>query len=158
MPNPHRKPRRLKALAGTLRTTRDRPEFQPRALADLPPAPAWLQNVDAVDAWDRVGDVLVASRVLTAADLDVLGHLCTLHGRLLELYRSGAEVQASLFAQYRLLADAFGLMPTSRSRVQPAGDPLEANPFLALDAEFGVSPGATTRTRRKPRTDKNKGA
>lgn len=156
MPN-RRKPKQFKLLQGTARKDRDKPEFELPALTELPAPPEWLQNVDAVDAWDRFGDELVAHRVITEADLTLLAHLCRMHGHLLELYRSGAEVQASMIAQYRLLASDFGLTPTSRSRVQPAGDPREANPFAQL-RQLDDEPASPSSTRRKSRTDTNKGA
>jgi phage terminase small subunit len=77
-------------------------------------------------------------RVLTKADLLMLGHFCNQHAEIVRLYRlrkQGLPTPAPTAAQYsqlRMFADEFGFTPASRSKAQPAGGQESQNPFQQL--------------------------
>lgn len=137
MPNP-RKPRALKLLSGSMRKDRDKPEIDYPVQRELPPAPDWMINPDAVAEWADKVALLVPVRVLTKADLVMLGHYCNQHAEILRLYRMRLLAQATpaptaaQYAQLRMYADEFGFTPASRSKAQPAGGKENANPFTEL--------------------------
>lgn len=130
MPGPSRRPTVLKLLSGTAR--RDR---EPVVAVELPPVtaipepPDWLPNAHAVKEWHRLAPIMVVNRLVTEADLSSLGHLCAVHGKLVQLWSAGEAPSGHLVAQYRGLAGAFGLSPAWRSRVTPAAGRRRANPF-----------------------------
>jgi phage terminase small subunit len=130
-----RKPDHLKLLAGTFRPSRAAPEHVelPRVEA-VPQPPSWLTNQLAVDEWMRLGQILVANRLLSEAALGPLAILCALHAALAQATSAGATPKASLIAQYRALAGDFGLTLAAQQRLKPpapaaAGRP---NPFAEL--------------------------
>src|ERR1700682_3271910 len=104
MPGPPKKPASLKAIAGTIRPFREAPTGV--SLPPVPaasPAPDWLPNAHAVKEWGRLAQMLVANALLTEGGLSVLGHLCALHGKLVQLWAAGETPTAALLAQYRNL-------------------------------------------------------
>lgn len=134
----HRKPRNLKLLHGTLQKCRDRPEVDFPPVGDVPAPPDWLISPDAVAEWDDKVRLLVPVRVLTRADLVMLGHYCNQHAEILRLYRMRVQglptpaPTAAQYAQLRMYADEFGFTPASRSKAQPARGEANTNPFSAL--------------------------
>ena len=130
MPGPSKKPRTLKVIAGT-----DRKDREPDNVVDLPtisnvpPAPDWLPNVHAVKEWDRLAPILVANKLLTEAGLQALGHLCALHGKIVQLYAAGEAPVASMVSQLRNLINDFGLTPVAQGKVKPAGEGPTSNAF-----------------------------
>jgi len=130
MPGPPRRPNNLKVIAGTTRADRETPAgAELPLLAETPRAPDWLPNAHAVREWDRLAPMLVANKLLAEADLSALGHLCALHGKIVQLWTAGETPTGHLLAQFNALASAFGLSPAWRSKVKPIGDKDSGNPF-----------------------------
>lgn len=129
MPNP-RKPRALKIVSGTVQKSRDQ-----EPVAELPPvvvvpkAPSWLPNAHAKKEWDRLAPILVANKLLTEAGLSAFGMLCSLHGKLVQLWSAGEAPVASMVAQYRNLVNDFGLTPVAQGKVKPVGEEPAGNKF-----------------------------
>lgn len=113
----------LKAIAGTAQPCRALPEPLPLPLIDeAPPAPDWLPNAHAVNEWNRLARILTANRLLTEAGTGSLAVLCSLYGKIQQLYAAGESPTANLIGQYRALANDFGLTPIAQTRVRPAAD------------------------------------
>lgn len=130
MSGPSRKPNALKLVSGTARADREAPvgvELAP--VQARPAAPDWLPNAHAVKEWDRLTAILVGMKLLTEADLPILGLLCSLHGKLVQLWAAGECPTGAMIAQYRALANDFGMTPVSRSKVKPIGDQDAGNKF-----------------------------
>ena len=85
----------------------------------MPEPPDWVQKKPvAVEEWKRCTGLLYGQKVLTDADLMLLGHLCMLHADLLEQYEAPrVQVSAADRSQLRMYAAEFGLSPSSRSRI-----------------------------------------
>ena len=83
----------------------------------------------AVKEWDRLAAILAANRLLTEASLSALGQMCALHGKIVQLYAAGESPNASLIAQYRALANDFGLTPVAQGKVRPHGEAPAKNEF-----------------------------
>lgn len=123
MPGPGKKPSRLKVIAGT-----DRPDRAPAVVVDLPltqqipDAPDWLPNAHAIKEWDRLAPILHKVGLLTEGGLSALGMLCSLHGKLVQLWSAGEAPTGHMMAQYRNLVNDFGLTPVAQGKVKPHGD------------------------------------
>lgn len=130
MPNPG-KPHALKVITGSRRIAKDAPITSTFPVIDAaPPAPQWLPNAHAVSEWNRLAPLLVANRLLTEPALQVLGHVCALHGVIVERMGKGQPPNAALISVYRGLINDFGLTPVAQVKVRPAGgEPSTANPF-----------------------------
>ena len=132
MSNP-RKPRTLKVVAGT-----DRADREPAVVVDLPlvdsvpKAPDWLPNAHAIKEWDRLAPILHANKLLTEAGLSALGHLCALHGKVVQLYAAGEAPHASMVSQLRGLVNDFGLTPVAQGKVKPSGEKETGNKFAGI--------------------------
>lgn len=125
-----RKPPQLKLIAGTTRTDRDKAEHVSLPLVSaVPKAPDWLPNAHAVSEWERLAPILTANKLLTEAGCSALGHLCALHGKLVQIWAAGEVPQGALQAQYRNLVTDFGLTPVAQGKVKPAGNGADTNPF-----------------------------
>jgi hypothetical protein len=130
MAGPGKKPTHLKAVAGT-----SRPDREPAEVVDLPTldrvpdAPDWLPNAHAMKEWERLAPVLVNNRLLTDAGLMAFGHLCALHGKLVQLWAAGESPTGHLLSQYRALINDFGLTPVAQGKVKLAGDKPKENQF-----------------------------
>jgi phage terminase small subunit len=124
-----RKPHNLKVVAGTARPDRLAHVVEIPSIDDVPPPPEWLPNGHAVREWERLARVLVANRLLTEGGLAALGQMCALHGKIVQLYAAGESPNASLIAQYRALANDFGLTPVAQGKVRPHGDEPAKNEF-----------------------------
>lgn len=122
------KPHNLKVVAGTARPDRIAPVIEMPTI-DAPPAPDWMPNAHAVREWDRLAAILAANRLLTEASLSALGQMCALHGKIVQLYAAGESPNASLIAQYRALANDFGLTPVAQGKVRPHGEAPAKNEF-----------------------------
>ena len=125
-----RKPRALKVVAGTDQPCRR--ESDPvnlPALDEVPAAPDWLPNAHAQKEWLRLAPILVTNKLLAAADLSALGHLCAVHGKMVQLWSAGEAPTGHMVAQYNALAAAFGLSPSWRGKVKPVGDKDAGNKF-----------------------------
>lgn len=129
MANP-RKPNHLKIISGTYRKCRASNEVEIELLDKLPPPLDWLPNAHAVKEWKRLAKILTANRLLAEADLSTLGHLCSLHGKLVQIYAAGQAPTASMISTLRGLQNDFGLSPITRGKVGGASSgPEEGNPF-----------------------------
>lgn len=140
MPGPGKKPTSLKLVAGT-----DRPDRKPKAEAvDLPlvkavpPAPVWLSNAHAKVEWERLAPLLHANKLLTEAGLTTFGVMCSLFGKIVQLYAAGESPTGHMVAQYRALANDFGLTPVAQGKVRPSGKDESENTF----AKNGKRPAA----------------
>ncbi|MEQ8409116.1 MAG: hypothetical protein RKH07_12655 [Gammaproteobacteria bacterium] len=121
MPNA-RKPKNLKVVAGTDRKDRDVSEIEIPPVEEMPQAPDWITNAHAVKEWNRLCPILMATKLLTDADLSTLAHLCGLHGKIVQLYAAGEAPTASMITTLRNLQNDFGLSPVARGKVTPVSD------------------------------------
>lgn len=130
MPGPGKKPTSLKVVAGTDRKDR-KPEtgIELPTLDAVPKPPSWLPNAHAVNEWKRLAPILVANKLLTEGGLSALGHLCALHGKVVQLYAAGEAPVASMAAQLRNLTNDFGLTPVAQGKVKPIGEGPAKNAF-----------------------------
>lgn len=130
MPGPGKKPNPLKVVAGT-----ERKDRAPESTVELPPVtavpkpPSWLPNSHAKKEWERLAPILVANKLLTEAGLSAFGMLCSLHGKLVQLWSAGEAPVASMVSQYRNLVNDFGLTPVSQGKVKAVGDGPTENKF-----------------------------
>lgn len=133
MPGPSKTPAHLKVIAGTSRKDRDPPpSIEVPALEAIPEPVDWLANVHAVKEWRRLAPILVANKLLAEADLSSFGHMCSLHGKMVQLWAAGESPTGHMVAQYNALASAFGLSPAWRGKVKPVGGKEKANKFADL--------------------------
>jgi len=138
MPGPPRRPSALKVIAGTDRPDRRaEPGLELPPMTEVPAAPDWLPNAHAAREWGRLAPMLVANKLLSEADLGALGHLCALHGKIVQLWTAGETPTGHLLAQFNTLAAAFGLSPAWRSKVKPIADDKPSNPFRKFKAPEG---------------------
>lgn len=130
MPGPGKKPTHLKAVAGTSRRDREpAPVVELPTISEVPDPPDWLPNMHAANEWRRLAPVLVNNKLLTEAGLMAFGHLCALHGKLVQLWAAGESPTGHMLSQYRALINDFGLTPVAQGKVKTAGDDPKANPF-----------------------------
>lgn len=115
----NRRPTALKVLQGTFQPCRANPS-EPQVIIGAPVMPDWLEG-EARKEWDHLVPYLLGTRVLAEQDQSALALLCHLYGKIVDGARSGEVPSASLIAQYRILAAAFGLTPADRTRVHSAG-------------------------------------
>ena len=128
-----RKPEYLKALAGTARADRAHSAgFVTKPITDIPAPPDWLPNCHAVKEWNRLAPMLTTNGVVTELDLGALGHLCAIHGKLVQLWAADETPTGHLIAQYNSLAGAFGLTPVMRAKIPTQKKGSEENPFRAF--------------------------
>jgi phage terminase small subunit len=95
----------------------------------VPDPPEWLTNSDACALWSETAGVLFAQKVLATADVHALGHLCQLHGEVVDGYRRRIQPTAATLSQLRMYFAEFGLTPSSRTRVSKTGNGEQGNPF-----------------------------
>lgn len=131
MPGPAKKPHALKVVQGTVRPDRgDAPsEIQDEPLDALPQAPDWLPNAHAFKEWNRLGPRLLGMGLLTETSLAAFGHLCALHGKIVQMWAADMPPTGHLYAQYLKLCTEFGITPASQGRVRPAAERKKANRF-----------------------------
>jgi phage terminase small subunit len=130
-----RKPDHLKLFHGTFRPSRAAPKHIDLPLvAGVPEPPDWLPNAHAVAEWRRLASLLVANRLLTGASLGTFGVLCSLHGVIVSELAAGRVPTASLVAQFRTLANDFGLTYAGQQKLKPPAAPADEgpNPFAML--------------------------
>ena len=129
MANP-KKPRALKVVAGTVQPCRDeKPAVELPTISEVPAPLDWLPNAHAVKEWERLAPILVANKLLTEAGLSAFGHMCALHGKIVQLYAAGESPHASMVSQHRGLINDFGLTPVAQGKVRPAGEGPAKNAF-----------------------------
>lgn len=130
MPNP-RKPTVLKAISGTKQPCREpaSPAVELDLVKSCPSAPDWLPNAHAVKEWNRLAPILTNARLLTEGGVSAFGMLCSLHGKLVQLFAAGETPNASMVGSYRNLINDFGLTPVAQGKVRPIGEKETGNPF-----------------------------
>lgn len=103
------------------------------ALDKVPNPPDWLPNAHAVKEWKRLAKELVANKRLTEANLSGLGHLCSLHGKIVQLWAAGECPTGFLMSQYRSMINDYCITPAASSRTKPVlpnkNAPDRTNPF-----------------------------
>lgn len=130
MPGPGKKPNSLKVIGGT-----DRPDRAPVShvelplVAEMPDPPDWLPNSHAKKEWKRLAPILIANKLLTEGGLSAFGMLCSLHGKLVQLWSAGESPTGHMVAQYRNMINDFGLTPVAQGKVKSVGKETEGNPF-----------------------------
>ena len=125
-----KKPTHLKALSNTVqpcRVTED--TVQLPLVDDVPVPPNWLPNAHAVLEWNRLAPILINNKLLTEASLTTFGHLCALHGKLVQLYAAGESPTANLVGQYTKLANDFALTIVAQGKVKQGGGEDKKNRF-----------------------------
>jgi phage terminase small subunit len=131
MPRP-RKAHNLKVVAGTARPDRIEPSGVDLPLVDAAPLPPdWLPNAHAQKEWERLAPILAANKLLTEASLSTLGMLCALHGNIVQMYAAGMSPTGHMLAQYRGIANDFGLTPVAQGKVKPSGEKEKGNRFAS---------------------------
>lgn len=122
MPGPGKKTAGLKVIAGTERKDRADavPSVELPTIDAVPEPPDWLPNAHATKEWNRLAPILVANKLLTEAGLSAFGMLCSLHGKLVQLFAAGEAPNASMVASYRNLVNDFGLTPVAQGKVKVA--------------------------------------
>jgi phage terminase small subunit len=132
MPGPGKKPAGLKMISGTKRADRpQQPLVELPTISEVPPAPDWLPNAHATKEWDRLAPILVANKLLTEAGLSPFGMLCSLHGKLVQLWAAGECPVASMVSQYRNLINDFGLTPVAQGKVRQVAHDAPENRFAS---------------------------
>ncbi|WP_430229895.1 hypothetical protein [Nitrosomonas communis] len=133
MANP-RKPAALKSISGTTQKCRAQKSgnLDYPLLADVPQAPDWLPNAHAVKEWNRLAPILTNNRLLTEAGISALGTLCSLHGKIVQLFAAGECPTGHMLAQYRNLINDFGLTPVAQGKVKPVASEEKENKFAKL--------------------------
>jgi phage terminase small subunit len=120
----------LKSISGTQQPCRDVVSSVDLPLVkDVPSAPDWLPNAHAVKEWERLSSILVANKLLSEGALSALGHLCALHGKIIQLYAAGEAPTGHMVAQMRNLTNDFGLTPVAQGKVKPVGEEKKGNRF-----------------------------
>ena len=95
----------------------------------IPEPPAWLENEDAKKLWFELAGPLFAQRVLSDVDIHALGHLCQMHGRIVDDYRRRVVPSAADLSQLRMYFSEFGATPSSRTRIGTTGNAKKENRF-----------------------------
>ena len=120
----------LRVISGTDKPCKVRnPTVDFGVLTEVPGPPDWLPNPAAVAEWIRLAPLLVRNRILTDAGLMALGHLCALHGKIVQLWDAGETPTGNMIAQYRSLTNDFGLTPAAAQRGTVGGGEAKKNPF-----------------------------
>lgn len=123
-----KKPHNMKVIDGS-RQPDDGPTIDLPLVSDIPGAPDWMPNAHAIKEWDRLAPILHGVGLLTEGGISTLAHLCALHGKIVQLYAAGESPNASMVAQYRAIANDFGLTPVAQGKVRPSGEKPKENPF-----------------------------
>lgn len=117
-----RDPEETKAAKGETRPSRRLENIVEFPKVDeTPDPPAYLGFEESINLWNEIAPILFAQRILTIADVQALGHLCQLHGEVIDMYSRRIAVPASTLAQLRMYFTEFGMTPASRSRVAGSG-------------------------------------
>jgi len=132
MPPRGRKPqaKEQKAAKGETRPSRQGPTVVEFPKADgVPDPPPWIAYEAGMDLWDELAPLLFAQKVLSTVDIHALGHLCQLHGKIVDDYSRRLAPTAAELSQLRMYFSEFGLTPSSRTRVGTTGNGKKDNPF-----------------------------
>ena len=123
----------MKSIAGTKQPCREpaTPAVELDLVKECPAAPDWLPNAHAVKEWNRLAPILTNARLLTEGGVSAFGMLCSLHGKLVQLFAAGETPNASMVGSYRNLINDFGLTPVAQGKVRPIGEKETGNPFAS---------------------------
>jgi phage terminase small subunit len=135
MPGPPKRASHLKIISGTDVPKRRAEGTELPPLTEIPDPPDWLPNAHSVTEWKRLAPILVANKLLAEADVSPFGHMCALHGKMVQLWVAGEAPTGHMVNQYNALASAFGLSPAWRSKVKPIGTKDSTNKFAKLTKE-----------------------
>jgi len=125
-----KKPTHLKVMQNDVRPCRESADTLELPLAsEIPAPPNWMPNAQAVLEWSRLAPILFYNKLLTEASLTTLGHLCALHGKISQLYLAGEAPTGHMVAQYRAMANDFGLTPVAQGKVKSGGGEDKKNRF-----------------------------
>jgi phage terminase small subunit len=141
MPGPPKKPAALKVISGTNQPCRAAPPpaVELPAVIVVPAPPKWLKNKHAVDEWKRLAPILTANKLLTEGGLSAFGHMCALHGAVIQLWMANETPTASMISTLQSMINDFGLTPVAQGKVKPnGGEEKKGNKF----AGNGKRPGA----------------
>lgn len=94
----------------------------------VPAAPDWMAE-EGQQLWGDLAPMLYAQKILTKADIPALTHLCALHAQNIRMLKAGLTPTAAENNALRSYLSEFGLTPSARTRVTPAGDSGKTNPF-----------------------------
>jgi phage terminase small subunit len=132
MPGPGKKPIALKQVSGTVQPSRvEIPLVEYEAIDYVPDPPDWLPNAHAVKEWNRLAPFLNRYKLLNEGALSSLGMLCSLHGKLVQLFSAGESPNASMIGSYRNLINDFGLTPVAQGKVKPMTNEDKGNKFAS---------------------------
>lgn len=120
-------PKHLKVINGSERPAIEAIDLP--AVESVPQPPDWMPSMHAIKEWNRLAPILVANKLLSVGDLSTLAHLCSVHGKLVQLWTAGETPTGHMLAQYNALSSSFGLAPGWRSKVKPIGDQDASNKF-----------------------------
>jgi len=112
-----KKPNHLKVLTGSRQPKNENTVDLP-LVDEVPKAPFWLPNQHAVDEFNKLATMLHANKLLTEGGVSALGHLCALHGKLVEIWESGECPTGHMLAQYRNLVNDFALPPVAQGKIK----------------------------------------
>lgn len=131
-----RKPTPLRVISGS-RQPDAPPLAELPAVRGIPKPPDWLPNAHAVKEFERLAPILHANKLLTEPAIAALGHLCALHGSLVQQWAAGLPPTGHMIAQYRALINDFGLTPVAQGKVKPVDDGQKANKFAGIGKPAG---------------------
>ena len=125
---PRRKAPLLKVLANPARPDRVAAESTGlSAFDEVPPPPAWLVDVHAVQEWNRLAGTLVKLKLLHDGNTGLFAQMCALHGHLVGTWIAGGEPpSAASLTTYRRLVSDLGL-----TRAMTPTPAVVANRFLS---------------------------
>lgn len=103
-------------------------EVNPEPLTEIPEPPRKLK-AEARKEWDRVMPGLIETSRICEENLSILATYCNLHAQVVRLEKKDEIPPASLLAQYRYLAESFGLTPQSRVRTKAIGKGQQTSPL-----------------------------
>ena len=128
-----RTPNNLLKLAGTFREDRHGESGTSLddcdGLGELPPPPDFLTDV-GITEWYRISVILRTADLLKGTDFGIMIAYC----KLFQMIANGdADKTASIYTQFRGVANDLGLTPVSRSKII-VGDkkPKKDNPYSDL--------------------------
>lgn len=98
-------------------------------VSEVPKAPGWLTNPDALQLWDDLAGRLVAGGLMTVVDQYALAHLCQLHGEIVDEVQRRCKPTSADRTRLQGFFAEFGLTPASRSRVRATDAGNKGNKF-----------------------------
>lgn len=86
-------------------------------LEEAPPCPTWVKFEEGKKLWDELAPLFTAKKVFSTTDMQLLAHLCELHGRIVDGYIRNVPPTAAEITALRMMFSEFGMSPTSRMRL-----------------------------------------